>query len=184
MAPAPPRPTQSRGVVACRVPIESGLDPAVVDAATYQDAYRCDLCRTDLGITDIFLAIFAHHPRWMRWLLVVRNRLASLAGLDAPQAAEVLQTRRQDRYAVGETIGVWPIFALTEDEIIAGRDNTHLDFRVSVLRQRDGTGCKVVVSTVCAAHNRAGRLYLTLVVPFHRRGVRMLMERALAAGRL
>ena len=184
MATGSPPPSRTAHVVACAVPDGSLLDRAMIDSATYRDAYRCDLHRAGPGITDIFLAVFAHHPRWMRWLLLLRHRVASLAGLDVPKAADVLRTPRQDRYAVGQTIGVWPIYALAEDEIIAGRDNRHLDFRVSVLRRRDDTGEGVVISTVCTAHNRAGRLYLALVVPFHRRGVRLLMERALTAGRL
>jgi hypothetical protein len=57
---------------------------------------------------------------------------------------------------------------LSEDEVIAGRNNKHLDFRVSVLKLRDGDGSSVVVSTVCRVHNLAGKLYLSFVVPFYR----------------
>jgi hypothetical protein len=46
----------------------------------------------------------------------------------------------------------------------------------------DGTG--VVVTTICTVHNLSGKLYLFLVVPFHRYGVRKLMANALAARRL
>lgn len=184
MPPARPAIAPTRGITACEVPVQSLLGRAMVDAATYHDSYRATLTRQDEGITDIFLAIFAHHPRWMKLLLILRNRVASLAGLDAPRASEVISTPRADRYAVGQTIGVWPIFALTEDEIIAGRDNRHLDFRVSVLRVDVGGERSVVVSTVCMVHNRAGRLYLACILPFHRRGVRLLMARARAAGRL
>ena len=65
----------------------------------------------------------------------------------------------KDRYVVGENIGVWPIFSLSEDEVIAGRNNKHLDFRVdfrvSVLKLRDGDSGRVVVSTVCRVRNPA-----------------------------
>ena len=90
----------------------------------------------------------------------------------------------KDRYVVGEKIGVWPIFSLSEDEVVAGRDNKHLDFRVSVLKLPEGDGSSVVVSTVCTIHNLFGKLYLFFVVPFHRYGVRKLMANALAARRL
>jgi hypothetical protein len=42
----------------------------------------------------------------------------------------------------------------------------------------------VVVSTICSVHNRAGKLYLFFIIPFHRYGVRKLMANALAARRL
>ena len=89
-----------------------------------------------------------------------------------------------DRYIVGEKIGVWPIFSLSENEVIAGRNNKHMDFRLSVLKVPDGDRTSVVVSTICTVHNLTGKLYLFFVVPFHGYGVRKLMANALAARRL
>ena len=172
------------GVVECEVPSDSLLSRELIERAYFVDAYRAPLCRSDLGIVDIFFGIFAHYPRWMKLLLIVRNKVASLAGLDAPTAAEILHVEIKDRYVVGEKIGVWPIFSITEDEIVAGRNNKHMDFRLSVLKVPDGSRASVVVSTICAVHNLSGRVYLFFVVPFHRYGVRKLMANALAARRL
>ena len=66
----------------------------------------------------------------------------------------------------------------------AGRDNKHMDFRLSVLKTRDDGKTSVVVSTVCTVHNVFGRIYLFLIVPFHRSGVQSLMSNAVAANRL
>jgi hypothetical protein len=107
-----------------------------------------------------------------------------LAGLDTPTASEILHVKIKDRYVVCEMIGVWPIFGLSEDEIVAGRNNKHMDFRLSVLKMPDGDGTNVVVSTICTVHNLAGKLYLFFVIPFHRYGVRKLLVNALAALRL
>lgn len=60
----------------------------------------------------------------------------------------------------------------------------HLDFRLSVPRQMSAEGPSAVVSTVCTTHNTCGRLYLLVVIPFHKWGVQRLMSRALARGRL
>jgi hypothetical protein len=171
-------------VVECDVPSASLLSRALIDRAYFRDSYRAPLRRSELGIVAIFFAIFAHHPPWMKLLLIVRNRLASLAGLAAPTASELLHVAIKERYAVGDKIGVWPIFALSADEIVAGRDNKHMDFRLSVLKARDGDTTSVVVSTICTVHNLAGKLYLFFIVPFHRYGVRKLMANALAARRL
>ena len=171
-------------VVKCDVPSASMLSRELINCAYFRDSFRASLSRTDLSVTDIFLAVFAHHPLWMKLLLIVRNKAASVAGLDAPTASEILHVKIRDRYVVGEKIGVWPIFGLSEDEIVAGRNNKHMDFRLSVLKMPDGDGTSVVVSTICSVHNLAGKLYLFFVVPFHRYGVRKLMVNALAAGRL
>ncbi len=117
---------------------------------------------------------------WMKVLLIVRHRMASICGLDAPTASEGMNLEIKSSYRVGDKIGVWPIFTLTETELVAGRDNKHLDFRLSVLRETDS----VVVSTLCTVHNVFGKLYLFVIIPFHKWGVRRLISRAIIAGRL
>jgi hypothetical protein len=171
-------------VVECDVPSVSVLSRELIERAYYRDSYRAPLTRKELGIVDIFLGIFAHHPRWMRLLLIVRNTVASLAGLNAPTASEILNVEIRDRYAVGEKIGVWHIFSLSENEVVAGGNDKHMDFRLSVLKMPDREGPSVVVSTICTVHNPAGKFYLFFVVPFHRYGVRKLMANALTARRL
>jgi len=123
-------------VVESDVPSGSMLSRDVIGHAHFRDSYRAPLSRRDLGIVDIFFAIFAHHPLWMKLLLIVRNKVASLAGLDAPTASEILHAEIKDRYVIGEKIGVWPIFALSEDEVVAGRNNKHMDFGAKSARRR------------------------------------------------
>jgi hypothetical protein len=171
-------------VVECDVPSGSMLSHELIERAYFRDSYRVPLSRRELGIIDIFFGIFAHRPLWMKLLLIVRNKVASLIGLDAPTASEILHVEIKDRYVVGEKIGVWPIFWLSDDEVIAGRNNKHMDFRLSVLKVSDSDRTSVVVSTVCTVHNLSGKLYLLFVAPFHRYGVRKLMANALAARRL
>jgi hypothetical protein len=171
-------------VVACETPQSSALDRGSIAAAYFHDAYRAPLLVPRDSVIDIFFAIFGHHPKWMRLVLIARNAIASVCGLDTPTASEINHVERKAGYGVGDTIGVWPIFHLNDLELVAGRDNKHLDFRLSVLKEAGGTGANVVVSTVCTVHNGFGKLYLFLVVPFHRWGVRHLLSRAIAAGRI
>ncbi|MBN8943206.1 MAG: DUF2867 domain-containing protein [Rhizobiales bacterium] len=171
-------------VVECEIPALSALDRRQVEVAYFWDSYRAPLRHGDTSVTDIFLAVFAHHPIWMKVILMARNRVASLFGLDAPAASEILNPAVGRDYRVGDTIGVWPIFALSETELVAGRDNKHLDFRLSVLKSNDDTTASVTVSTICVVHNRAGKIYLFFIVPFHKWGVRWLISRAIRTGRL
>lgn len=169
-------------ITPCAFPSSSLLDRSMVESAYFQDSYRAPLSRTDARMTDIFLAIFAHHPWWIKLALIVRNRAVRLFGLKAPSTSEIMKIENKSSYAVGDKIGVWPIHALNEIEMIAGTDNKHLDFRVSILKESDGSG--VVLSTVCVVHNTFGKVYLFFVVPFHKLGVRKIMSDAVAAGRL
>ncbi len=171
-------------VVACDVLSASVIDRKVVQAAYFRDAYCVPLRQSQLSVTDIFSAVFAHHPMWMKLALMTRNCIATWCGLDAPDASEILRPTFKRHYAVGDAIGVWPIFALTATELVAGRDEVHLNFRVSVLRAQKHDVTTVTVSTICTVHNRFGKLYLFFVIPFHRWGVQRLILNAISAGRL
>ena len=72
-------------------------------------------------------------PRWARVLVVLRNVLTAPLGLSAngPEAPDKL--------------GVFPVEAETDDEIIAGFNDRHLNFRVSVLSR----GGRVTLSHGC-----------------------------------
>lgn len=179
-----PPPRTRSGVQACAIPPSSLLGGERPTSAYFWDAYRAPLRRPQASVVDIFFAILGHHPWWMKAALIVRNVLASWCGLDAPRAAEIVHLEVKASYRVGETIGVWQLYALTDIELIAGRDNKHLDFRFSVLKETNGEVPSVVVSTQCTVHNRFGKVYLFFVVPFHKWGVQRLMSRAIIAQRL
>jgi hypothetical protein len=168
----------------CDVPRLSVLDRRLVEAAFFRDSYRAPVVHTQANVVEIFFAVFGHHPLWMKTILVVRNRFASLCGLDVPTDSEILKPEVKTSYNVGDKIGPWPIFSLTQRELVAGRNNSHLDFRLSVLKEGNGEAMSAVISTVCTTHNAFGRIYLFFIIPFHKWGVRRLISRAIAAGRL
>ncbi|MBR0825239.1 DUF2867 domain-containing protein [Bradyrhizobium manausense] len=171
-------------VVECDVPPSSALDRDAVRSAYFHDSYRAALTRPDAGIVDIFFALFGHTPLWMKAILVVRNVIAKLFGLEAPTVGEIMRPTARREYRVGDKVGPWPIYFIAEHEIVAGRNNKHLDFRLSVLKAKEGDATNVVVSTLCTVHNAYGKIYLFFIVPFHRAGVRILMSNAVAAKRL
>jgi hypothetical protein len=171
-------------VIECDVPSSSALGRDLIENADFHDCYRAPLARPELGIIDIFFALFGHTPLWMKLLLIARNAAARLAGLEVPTVGEIIKPTVRSEYYVGEKIGPWPIFFIGDHEIVAGRNNKHMDFRLSVLKAIDGDAISVVVSTVCTVHNVFGRIYLFFIIPFHRHGVRSLMSNAVVAKRL
>ena len=171
-------------VVEDDVPVSSALDRDVVANCDFRDSYRVALSRSELGMAEIFFAVFGHKPLWMKTALILRNAVARLAGLEVPTIAEIMNPEVENTYRFGDKIGPWPVFFVGASEIIAGRDNRHMDFRLSVLKAESGGTVDVVVTTICSVHNWFGRIYLALIVPFHRAGVQMLLSRALRSGRL
>ena len=171
-------------VIECDVPSSSALSRELIRNAYFHDSYRAPLARPELRIVEIFFALFGHTPLWMKLLLIVRNTAARLVGLEAPTVGEIMRPTVEREYRVGEKIGPWPIFFIGDNEIVAGRNNKHMDFRLSVLKAMDGDAMSVVVSTICTVHNVFGKIYLFFIVPFHRKGVRSLMSNAVMAKRV
>jgi hypothetical protein len=156
--------------------------------ADFIDRRVVPLSRADASAVDIFHALFGHRPWWMKGVMVLRNRLARWAGLAAPSVAEIMRPSLRKHYEVGQKIGAWPIDRVNATELVAGRDNSHMDFRLSIVREAPSSGSHhadhAVVTTRCFAHNRFGRVYLAVIKPFHRWGMAYLIRSAIQAGRL
>lgn len=95
--------------------------------------------------------IIAEFPGWVRALVALRGAMVAPFGLQAkgPEARD--------------KIGEFPVEQETAEEVIAGFNDRHLDFRISVFA-RDG---KVSLATWVRRHNLLGRIYLAAIMPFH-----------------
>ena len=171
-------------VIECDIPSSSALSRNLIEKSYFNDSYRAPLARPELAIVDIYAAVFAHMPLLLKLLLVARNAMVRPLGLKAPTFTETMHGGFKTGRAVGETIGRWRIFFISDDEIIAGSDDKHQDFRVSVLRIRNAETASVAVTTICTVHNLFGKCYLFFVAPFHRYGVQKLLSNAMKAQRL
>jgi Protein of unknown function (DUF2867) len=171
-------------VSSAEIPSQSLLDSNSIKTAYFSDCYRASLRDHAMSMPKIFFAIFGHHPLWLKALLLTRNRAAAIFGLAVPSASSILKPKQKARYNIGENIGPWPIFELQENELIVGRNNSHLDFRLSVLKAKADNGPYVTVTTICNVHNIYGKLYLGVIVPFHKRGVKRLLASAVQSQRI
>ncbi|MES2915795.1 MAG: DUF2867 domain-containing protein [Pseudomonadota bacterium] len=86
-------------------------------------------------------------PRWAAALLRLRNTLVRPFGLKTGKPGAP----------------IFPTCLETEDEIILGTDDRHLNFRIGLYRQEG----RIFMSTWVRPHNLWGRAYLRLVMPFH-----------------
>lgn len=86
-------------------------------------------------------------PGWAGALLRLRNALVRPFGL---------KTGEPDR-------PIFPTCHETANELILGTDDKHLNFRIGLFREKG----RMYMSTWVHPHNRWGRAYLRLVMPFH-----------------
>ncbi len=104
-------------------------------------------------------------PAWAAALMKLRNLLVSPWGLTTAISEDI------------ESAGMFPIDIESEDELILGFDDKHLNFRISVMQKEQ----HVYLATWVHPNNIGGRLYLAAILPFHILIVRDALSRVAAA---
>jgi hypothetical protein len=97
-----------------------------------------------------------------------------------------IKTSKQLQNCGGKRIGIFKIYETSTHEIVLGEDDIHLDFRLSVLYLAKtgsaGSRPSLILSTVVNCHNLLGRIYITLIAPFHRLVVKSCLQKAARIG--
>ena len=98
-------------------------------------------------------------PRWVDALLTLRNILVAPFGL---------KTSGASASAPRDIIGIFPVISQTPERLVAGFNDSHLDFRVVIDVAAHGAGQQITATTLVKTHNWLGRTYLAVIMPFHR----------------
>jgi hypothetical protein len=139
--------------------------------AQFLDAYRVEIGGGGLDAREAATRMFARPPRWIQALLNLRNLIVAPFGLKTSGAGE---------RATGGMIGIFPVVSETPGRLVAGFDDSHLDFRVVVDVASAGAGQQITATTLVRTHNWLGRAYLAAIMPFHRLIVRSMLRRVTA----
>ena len=86
-------------VIECDFPAGSLKDRRMVNAAYYRDSFGAPICNPQASVTDIFHAIFAHRPIWMRALFMILKRVVALWGLHAEAASASVSASKKQHLA-------------------------------------------------------------------------------------
>jgi hypothetical protein len=119
-----------------------------------------------------------HPVPWVSALLVLRDAIVRPFGVKTTG-----DLRTTPRAASEDRIDIFRIHSVSENEVIVGEDDRHLDFRASILlRRKMDSQDELVVTTIVHCHNLAGRLYLAIISPFHRLIARTMLDGAARRG--
>ena len=146
----------------------------------YADAFRVRLPDGPASDIDALVSLLAtSSPAWVDALMALRNRIVSTIGLRTPRGRVFGDppAARDRRYEPGDSAGIFRVYARTDDEILMGGDDRHLDFRASLIVQREPEGAYAVLCTVVHFNNWLGRLYFVPVRPVHRMIIPAVLRR-------
>jgi hypothetical protein len=141
---------------------------ALLAGAQFVDAYSIAVHGSALDARHAAERMITRQPRWAEALLTLRNILVKPFGLKTSGAGGTAPRRM---------IGIFPIVSETPDRLVAGFNDSHLDFRFVVDVAASGDRQQVTATTLVLTHNWLGRTYLTLILPFHRLIVRAMLRK-------
>lgn len=96
-----------------------------------------------------------------------RHRIAGRAKKYGPSRG-VKKSKPTSAYRVGDRVGIFCLLYLTENAIILGDSDKHLDVKVFVYKTSQGKHPAVAVSNVAHIPNTLGRVHMFFVAPMHK----------------
>ena len=109
----------------------------------------------------------------------IRNFIVQLFGIKKSELKKDTEGLNNQTFNVGEKMLGFRILDKTDNEIIFGKVDKHLNFRSSFLINNNSKDSvkKINLSTVVKFNNMLGRLYFIPVKPFHKLIMRTILIR-------
>ncbi|MGY2284491.1 DUF2867 domain-containing protein [Pseudomonas gingeri] len=135
------------------------------------DTYAVRLPVKDACALEVTRQMLSHSAWWFRVLITLRDMVMRRFGVKT-------STQLRNGHAGAPVVDFFPILHETDQEVVLGVDDRHLDFRLSVKVQRNDAGPdRLLVTSVVRCHNRLGRVYIGVIKPFHHLVVRSNLAR-------
>jgi len=110
--------------------------------------------------------------------MYIRERIAKMIGLKTGEGADIEKQLKEFKGEVGQSIALFHVLGRSEEEIMVGETDSHLDFRLSYFAiPKNETRTTLHLTTTVKFNNWLGRLYFIPVGPVHRIIVPILLKR-------
>lgn len=141
--------------------------------ADFADAFEIALPADSRSYTahELTQQMFGRTPGWVQTLMRLRNNLVGKLGLK--------QVGMHIQPAASNAISGFPVLSASQNQVLLGFDDNHLDFRIWVQRTETaaGTPQRLTVTTVVRTNKLLGRAYMFAVRPFHKCIVPTMLNR-------
>jgi len=152
-----------------------GQEHGTVD---YQDAFGVQVpLSATVPPEELVLLFFESFPTWARFLMGLRETIASLIGLKTAKGLDVADQLTKFRGEVGQSIALFHVRDRSSTEILTGEKDKHLDFSLSFIGQTKANHFEVVLATTVIFKGWLGKLYFLPVKPIHRLLVPAMLRR-------
>ena len=134
----------------------------------YEDRF-CLILGTEkiFDVDFIIVKLIKSIPKWLKFLLNLRNEIASIFGLKTGKIKNVYENLGKLNFQQDQSIGDFFIFLKGKNHLIAELKDKHLDFRFSILISQEDGITKVSLTTIVEINNIYGKVYFFFITPFH-----------------
>ncbi|MDR1879290.1 MAG: DUF2867 domain-containing protein, partial [Bacteroidales bacterium] len=138
---------------------ESSMITVGFGKVDYCDVYRITKS-TNESPEQIAVLLF-DVPKWVECLMSLRNWIVRPFGL---------KTKTENN-----STAIFPVIDRNDNEMLMGMNDKHLNFRLSILIDREKSF--IYVTTVVHCNNIWGKMYFLLIKPFHKIIVHAMIKR-------
>lgn len=148
----------------------------------YYDAYSCVFAtEEEISVNDVVQAFFNSSSKVGAMLMRLRNFIVKPFGLKTSNIKNEQVQHNDFSVQPGKVIGLFKIFVVTSNEVLAGEDDRHLNFRISFyLEEKSIYLYKFTLSTTVLMNNLWGKIYFFPVKFFHKWIVRSMMKKMIS----
>lgn len=120
---------------------------------------------------DLMIAFFLSFPKSFKALLTMREFFAKRLGLKTAEETKK-ESRLEKLYKfkgnIGEKVALFEVQDKSENELLTGQNDSHLDFKLSFLSFKKDNKVILELATTVIINNSIGKLYFRIVKPFHK----------------
>jgi len=125
----------------------------------------------DVSLKEFVKLFISSGPKWVNTLMKIRDNIVGIFGLKTSnQLVEQVKHPNDIKLEIGEQLDIFVLLYKSENEIIVGGDDKHLNFRVSLQLEplTEVTAKRELIITTCVKFNNLfGKIYFIPVKPFH-----------------
>lgn len=144
----------------------------------YRDSFKVKVNKTELDAKHVYHSIFGFLPKPVQLALSFRNSIVKYFGFSASNTEMSLPL---EDIEAGKKAGFLIIESVEPSEIICGAYEPNMDMWLSVLKLSDQ---EFSISTLVNLKTKTGKVYMTLIKPFHKFVAKYCINKALKAGRI
>jgi len=150
------------------LPADADIHP-YLPQAYFADSYSIELPYQGESALEIYFEMVNRTPKWVNFLMDLRNRIVSKLGLKhLGRMADLDENKPIEEYKVGDQVGIFSIVSLRHHEIVVEDCDKHLNVRLSFLLVPDGNRVTLHATTVVHVKNTFGKVYMFFVAPVHK----------------